>query len=403
MTSYPARLQRALLLLVTFATISSRAHGRSLLQGEGFASSSFLSTRRVRRPPQPAATTPSRRRDSHQSSRPPPRPAAPSTCCALVDATATGGTMTCGATGLVLTVNPTNFAAIAATITVTGKAGNTATMNPAALAGQTCSSRYGAATWGSVGGATTLDVAAGTDVSCSAGTEGSCLPADSGSVTPLTPHGKLAVAPRHSCTIRASDGAVLCSGENQVGAGGPWRERLQGPAAAEAKPRRKAARPPFPPTVRKLRPLVRPAVPAAFDCSACAPPPASWPCFPLPFSRNPRQHAPLPTPSSTLPPKHQQWGQIGIGTTVNTTGLYAALEPVSGSGILTGATWVATGGYYTNAALSGHTCACLGTGEAVCWGQNLGQARLFGLLVLGEGRLGEGQCRPGWRPLTGRF
>jgi hypothetical protein len=91
-----------------------------------------------------------------------------------VDAAATGGTVTCGATGLVLTVSPTNFAALAASITVTGKAGNTATMNPAALAGTACSDRYGAAIWGSAGDATTLDVAAGTDVSGASGTDGSC-------------------------------------------------------------------------------------------------------------------------------------------------------------------------------------------------------------------------------------
>jgi hypothetical protein len=132
-----------------------------------------------------------------------------------VDATATGGDVVCGSSGLVLTVAPSQFAPIAASISVTGKAGYTAASNPDALLGQTCSSRYGPATWASAGGATTLSATA-TDATCTTGTEGSCQ----GLATRLTPKGQLAVAARHTCTIRASDGAVLCSGENNVSAGG---------------------------------------------------------------------------------------------------------------------------------------------------------------------------------------
>ncbi|GBF91631.1 hypothetical protein Rsub_04371 [Raphidocelis subcapitata] len=69
-------------------------------------------------------------------------------CCALVDATATGGTMTCGPSGLLLTAPSVQFAPIAASISVTGKSGNTAAMTTTALYPQTCSSRFGAATWG---------------------------------------------------------------------------------------------------------------------------------------------------------------------------------------------------------------------------------------------------------------
>ena len=48
----------------------------------------------------------------------------------------------------------------------------------------------------------------------------------------------------------------------------------------------------------------------------------------------------------------------------------AALAPGSGTAILTGATQIATGGRPEAVALSGHTCACLSSGQAVCWGQN---------------------------------
>jgi hypothetical protein len=140
-----------------------------------------------------------------------------------VDAAATGGSVACGPSGLVLTVSPFQFAPSAANLTVTGKPGYTAASNPGALLGETCSSRFGAATWGTSGGATTFNLAAGSDGACTTGTEGSCQ----GLVTPLAPKGRLAVAARHTCTIRAADGAVLCSGENNVRAGG-------GAAAASA-------------------------------------------------------------------------------------------------------------------------------------------------------------------------
>ncbi|GBG00561.1 hypothetical protein Rsub_13351 [Raphidocelis subcapitata] len=196
-------------------------------------------------------------------------------CCALVDATATGGTMTCGPSGLVMTVPSVQFAPIAASISVTGKSGNTAALTTTALYGQTCSSRFGAATWGSAGSATTLAVAAGSDTTCTTGTEGTCQ----GLVNELGPVTNSAIAGRHSCTIRAGDGAVLCSGNNQ-------------------------------------------------------------------------------------------FGQLGTGTATASTSLVAALVPGSGSGALTGATKIAVGGRPEGSAASGHTCACLSSGEAVCWGMN---------------------------------
>jgi hypothetical protein len=115
----------------------------------------------------------------------------------------------------VLTVAPSQFAAFSASVNVTGKSGNVAFMNDLALLGQTCSSRYGAATWGMAGGATTLAVAAGGDATCTTGTDGSCQ----GLVTRLTPRGKIAVGAAHSCTIRLADSAVLCSGVNRVSVG----------------------------------------------------------------------------------------------------------------------------------------------------------------------------------------
>ena len=129
-----------------------------------------------------------------------------------MDATATGGTVACGASGLVLTLPSAEFAPISASITVTGKSGNTAVVNTAGLAAQTCSTRFGAATWGSAGGATTLAVAAGTDTTCAVGTEGTCT----GYVTSFGPFTNVGMCGRHSCGIRASDGAVLCSGNNAV-------------------------------------------------------------------------------------------------------------------------------------------------------------------------------------------
>jgi hypothetical protein len=112
----------------------------------------------------------------------------------------------------VLTVTPTQFAPIAASVTVTSKSGGTTVaMNPAALLDQTCSSLYGAATWGSAGGATTLAVTA-TAPTCATLTSSSCQ----GLATRLTPRGKLALATMHTCTLRAADGAVLCSGQNDV-------------------------------------------------------------------------------------------------------------------------------------------------------------------------------------------
>ncbi|GBF94290.1 hypothetical protein Rsub_06912 [Raphidocelis subcapitata] len=198
-------------------------------------------------------------------------------CCGLVDAAATGGTVACGASGLVLTVPSTDFAAITASLTVTGKAGNTATTNSAILESLTCSNRFGDATWGSAGGATTLAVAAGTDPTCSTGTDGSCQ----GLVDRISPDSQTAISSRHSCTIRATDGAVLCSGNNA-------------------------------------------------------------------------------------------YGNLGTGTTTSSTSLVAVLAPGSGSTILTGATQIAVGARIDSIAPSGQSCACLSSGEAVCWGQNAG-------------------------------
>jgi hypothetical protein len=285
----------------------------------------------------------------------------------MVDASATGGAVTCGATGLVLTVSPTEFSALAAGVTVTGKAGRTAAMNPGALAAATCSSAYGPATWGTAGGATTL-AATATATTCSTGTDGSCQ----GSVTPLTPRGKLAVAPRHTCTIRASDGAVLCSGENQ--ASWAWgavareaRARGGGEGAASRlsallkRPQSRAATHP-PPHETVGAPRIGTGGVLNATGLYAAPDPKPTPQTPTP-------------PTLKTPNPRKQWGQIGNGNTANTTALNVVLRPGSGSGPLTGATWVAAGGYFTSGALSGHTCACLNTGEAVCWGQNLGQVR----------------------------
>ena len=132
--------------------------------------------------------------------------------------------MTCGPSGLLLTAPSVQFAPIAASISVTGKSGNTAAMTTTALYPQTCSSRFGAATWGSAGGATTLAVAAGTDTTCVTGTEGTCQ----GLVNELGPVTNSAIAGRHSCSVRATDGAVLCSGNNQVGLEGRLSQ-LPGP------------------------------------------------------------------------------------------------------------------------------------------------------------------------------
>ncbi|GBF94287.1 hypothetical protein Rsub_06909 [Raphidocelis subcapitata] len=199
------------------------------------------------------------------------------TCCGLVDAAATGGTVACGASGLVLTVPSTDFAAITASLTVTGKAGNTATTNSAILESLTCSNRFGDATWGSAGGATTLAVAAGTDLTCSTGTDGSCQ----GLVDRISPESKTSISSRHSCTIRATDGAVLCSGNNL-------------------------------------------------------------------------------------------YGNLGTGPTTPATSLVAVLAPGTGSTILTGATQIAVGARIDSISPSGQSCACLSSGEAVCWGQNAG-------------------------------
>jgi peptidoglycan hydrolase-like protein with peptidoglycan-binding domain len=76
---------------------------------------------------------------------------------------------------------------------------------------------------------------------------------------------------------------------------------------------------------------------------------------------------PLLEPKNAPP---QQFGQLGTGSTNTSTSLVAALAPGSGTGILTGATQIAAGGRPESVALSGHTCACLSSGEAVCWGQN---------------------------------
>jgi hypothetical protein len=267
-------------------------------------------------PPQPPA--------AHSTPSLGPRPTEQSGCCALVTATATGGTVACGTSGLVLTVAPSQFAAFSASVTVTGKSGSTVSMNPATLIGKTCSSRYGAATWGSASGATTLSVQA-TGATCTTLTNDTCQ----GLVTRLTPRGKLAVALPHTCTIRSADGAVLCSGENSVSLGG-----------AGIQPQLKC-------TASK-RAALRGCVLATLDLD-----------FP-----------PLSTTTPFITPP-QQAGQLGVGQTSyrSTSTLMPALAPGSGTGILTGATWVAASndpGDY----LDGHTCVCLATGEALCWGSN---------------------------------
>ena len=280
---------------------------------------------------------------SRRALRPPLlHPAVQLGCCSLVDATATGGTVECGAAGLVLTVSPAQFAPIAAGVTVTGKAGYTAAVNPAALLGQTCSSRYGAATWGSAGGATTLAVAA-TDTACTTGTDGSC----SGLVTRLTPRGKLAVGGRHTCTIRAADGAVLCSGTNYV----CWQGgRVGGLGSGFRVP---ASAPPW-----------QASCPSCCACDPALPSPSPPPVPPSSLGR----------PTNPL----QQVGELGIdpATTRTSPTLMAAAAPApAGSGILGGATWVAAASALTIGPL-GHTCACLASGGAVCFGGNAaGQVR----------------------------
>ena len=46
------------------------------------------------------------------------------------------------------------------------------------------------------------------------------------------------------------------------------------------------------------------------------------------------------------------------------------LAPGTGASILTGVAQVAAAGRPEAVAPSGHTCACLSSGQAVCWGQN---------------------------------
>jgi alpha-tubulin suppressor-like RCC1 family protein len=77
-----------------------------------------------------------------------------------------------------------------------------------------------------------------------------------------------------------------------------------------------------------------------------------------------------------LTPRSPQFGPLGTGTTTASTSLVPVLAPGAGAGILTGATDVAAAGRPEAAAPSGHTCACLSSGQAVCWGQNTwGQVR----------------------------
>jgi hypothetical protein len=131
-----------------------------------------------------------------------------------VSVTAAGGTIACDSSGLVLTVSSTNFASIAASgITTTGKSGYTAAYNISNLAGRTCSSRFGAASWAIDSkrpSFATLSVGPATDTTtCSTGTDGSCRGVVTKFASALT-----AISMRHSCAIRSSDGAVLCSGNN---------------------------------------------------------------------------------------------------------------------------------------------------------------------------------------------
>lgn len=112
------------------------------------------------------------------------------------------------------------------------------------------------------------------------------------------------------------------------------------------------------------------------------------PSRPLPTPPDPQQPStasshPLRTPPD--PQQPTQWGQLGTGNNVNYTSLRPVLEPGTGSGFLTGASWLAVGGYFTNGAPSGHSCACMNDGRAFCWGQNYGQARP-GFWFLGPGR-----------------
>jgi alpha-tubulin suppressor-like RCC1 family protein len=84
----------------------------------------------------------------------------------------------------------------------------------------------------------------------------------------------------------------------------------------------------------------------------------------------------------------EQFGQLGNGSTNAATAyvssLVAAIKPAGQTGILTGATAVAAAGRPEAAAPSGHTCACLNTGEAVCWGYNV------------YGQVSQGSCGAGW-------
>ena len=145
-----------------------------------------------------------------------------------------------------------------------------------------------------------------------------------------------AISMRHSCTIRASDGAVLCSGNNQVGWVG------QTPVSANV-------------------------LYGALSTTTSQPFAATHPSLTSP----PVRLSPTSLPSHTK--QHRvQFGQLGTGTTTASNSLVAALAPgsLSGTDILTGATHVAAGGRSEAAAASGHTCACLSSGQAVCWGMN---------------------------------
>jgi hypothetical protein len=74
--------------------------------------------------------------------------------------------MACDSSGLVLTVPPVDFAAIAASVTITGKSGHTAAVSTADLSDHTCSRRFGAASWTAAGDTATFSVAAGTSTAC---------------------------------------------------------------------------------------------------------------------------------------------------------------------------------------------------------------------------------------------